>query len=76
MGFIIEGLVITILGSVLHFTYEWTGQNKFVAYFAAVNESTWEHIKLALSSIFFCTLFDVWFWAVIRIIGLQKVFLF
>lgn len=59
--FIIEGLVTTILGSVLHFTYEWTGQNKFVAYFAAVNESTWEHIKLALSSIFFCTLFDVWF---------------
>ena len=28
------------------------GKNKFVAYFAAVNESTWEHIKLALSSIF------------------------
>lgn len=58
--FIIEGLAITIFGSLLHFTYAWTGKNKFVATFAAVNESTWEHIKLALSGIFLCTLVDMW----------------
>lgn len=29
-------------------------------FFSAVNESTWEHIKLALSGIFVCTLADVW----------------
>lgn len=58
--FIIEGLAITIIGSLLHFTYAWTGRNKFIATFAAVNESTWEHVKLALSGIFFCTLVDMW----------------
>lgn len=58
---LIEGLVISILGSILHFTYGWSRGNKFVGIFSAVNESTWEHIKLALSSIFGCTLIDMWF---------------
>lgn len=57
---IVETLVITLVGSLLHFTYEWSGKNKFVAIFSAVNESTWEHIKLALSAIFLCTLVDIW----------------
>lgn len=58
---IVETLVITVVGSLLHFTYGWSRQNKFVAVFSAVNESTWEHIKLALSGIFVCMLGDVWF---------------
>lgn len=58
---IIETVAITLIGSLLHFTYAWTGYKKWVAVFAAVNESTWEHIKLALSGIFICTLVDVWF---------------
>lgn len=57
----IETVAISVIGSVLHFTYAWSGKNKFVAIFSAVNESTWEHIKLALSGIFCCTLADVWF---------------
>lgn len=36
----------SILGSLLHFTYQWTGENKIVAIFSSVNESTWEHLKL------------------------------
>ena len=56
---LVEGLVISILGSILHFTYGWSRGNKFVAIFSAVNESTWEHIKLALSSIFGCTLIEI-----------------
>ena len=32
-----------------HFLYEISNHNKYVALFAAVNESTWEHIKLALT---------------------------
>ena len=36
-----------ILGSLLHFLFDWTGHNKFVALIAAVNESYWEHIKIA-----------------------------
>ena len=35
-----------ILGTLLHFTYEWSNENVIVAAFSAVNESTWEHLKL------------------------------
>ena len=35
-----------ILGTLLHFTYKWSGENPFVGIFSAVNESTWEHLKL------------------------------
>ena len=58
---IIETIAITIIGCLLHFAYEWSHENKFVAVFAAVNESTWEHVKLALSGIFVCMLCDIWF---------------
>ncbi|CAB4551152.1 unannotated protein [freshwater metagenome] len=37
-----------LLGSVLHFLFDWTKHNRFVALFSAVNESYWEHIKIAI----------------------------
>lgn len=58
---IIESVAVTIIGSLFHFVYNFSGRNKFVAFFAAVNESTWEHVKLALTGLFICTLSDVWF---------------
>ncbi len=58
---IVESVAVSVIGSILHFTYELSGENKLVGIFSAVNESTWEHIKLALSGIFICTLVDVWF---------------
>ena len=36
----------SLMGTLLHFAYEWSGSSPFVAFFAAVNESTWEHLKL------------------------------
>lgn len=43
----IIGVIITIiLGTLLHFTYEWSGDNRLVGLFSSVNESTWEHLKL------------------------------
>ena len=45
-------LFIFILGVLLHFTYEWSNQNSLVGLFSAINESTWEHLKL----VFFPTL--------------------
>ena len=39
---------IVFLGSFLHFTYELSGFNQVVAAFSAVNESTWEHLKLSV----------------------------
>ena len=38
---------IFFAGSLLHFAYDWLGRNPAVAVFAAVNESVWEHLKLA-----------------------------
>ncbi len=37
---------VLILGTLLHFTYNLSGQEKIVSYFSAVNESVWEHLKL------------------------------
>ena len=31
----------------MHFTYEWSGKSALIAAFCAVNESTWEHLKLS-----------------------------
>lgn len=42
VGFIATGL----FGTLLHFVYEWSGGNRVVAAFSAINESTWEHMKL------------------------------
>lgn len=44
---IITVIICIILGILLHFTYEWSGENMIVGLFSAVNESTWEHLKLA-----------------------------
>lgn len=35
-----------VLGTILHFTFDWSGANLIVGAFSAVNESTWEHLKL------------------------------
>ena len=35
-----------ILGTILHFTYDWSNKNAIVGAFSAINESTWEHLKL------------------------------
>ena len=43
---IITVIICLILGILLHFTYEWSGENMIVGLFSAVNESTWEHLKL------------------------------
>ena len=65
MGFAVTSLV----GTVLHFLYDWLGGSVFVAPFSGVNESTWEHMKLlfwpmflyaVLQSFFFRDREDFW----------------
>lgn len=51
-------IFICLLGTFLHFLYELSNHNKFVAIFAAVNESTWEHIKICLTATFIWSLYD------------------
>ena len=42
LGFVFTG----IIGVLLHFLYDLSGNNVIVALFSAVNESIWEHMKL------------------------------
>ena len=42
VGFAFTALV----GTLLHFLYDWLGEAVWVAPFSGVNESTWEHMKL------------------------------
>ena len=42
-----SGFALTsLLGTILHFLYDWAGESPLVATFSAVNESTFEHLKL------------------------------
>ncbi len=43
---VIAFIVIGVLGTLSHFVYEWSDFNKVLGYFFAINESTWEHLKL------------------------------
>lgn len=43
----ISGIIfVTILGTLSHFFYEWSGQNPIIGLLSPVSESTWEHMKL------------------------------
>ena len=43
---IFSTILVFALGTLLHFTYNLSNQNKIVAIFSSVNESVWEHLKL------------------------------
>lgn len=40
-------IFISIAGSLLHFTFKYFNEYKPIALISAVNESTWEHLKIA-----------------------------
>ena len=59
----------SLVGTLLHFLYEWLGEALWIAPFSGVNESTWEHMKLLywpmlafalLQSLFFRDRKDFW----------------
>ena len=50
-----------ILGTLLHFTYEWSGNNLFVGSFSAVNESIWEHLKLVFYPMLIAMIIEYFF---------------
>ena len=50
-----------IFGTLLHFTYEWSGENLFVGSFSAVNESVWEHLKLVFYPMLIATIIEYFF---------------
>ena len=61
--------VTALVGTLLHFLYDWFGEAAWIAPFSSVNESTWEHMKLlfwpmlgytVLESLFFREREDFW----------------
>lgn len=45
---IIGAVFIITFGCLGHFIFEWSGHKQWAGLFFAVNESTWEHIKLSI----------------------------
>lgn len=50
-----------ILGTLLHFTFKWSNENLIIGAFSAVNESTWEHLKLLFFPMLFSTIITYFF---------------
>ena len=54
--YIFSSLFSTLLGTLLHFTYDLSNNNIFIANFSSINESTWEHLKLVFFPLLITTI--------------------
>ena len=59
MGFAVTSLV----GTILHFLYDWLGEAAWIAPFSGVNESTWEHMKLLFWPMFIYAVMQSFFFS-------------
>ena len=58
LRYIIAGIVFTsVLGTLSHFVYQWSGSHWLAGLFTPVNESTWEHMKLLFFPALFYSIF-------------------
>ncbi len=46
---LISFFIISVFGTLFHFTHDWFKKGILLHIFSAVNESTWEHMKLLLA---------------------------
>lgn len=59
----VVGFVFTaVVGTLLHFFFDWTGGSAAAALFSAVNESIWEHLKLLFYPMVLFTLAQWMYW--------------
>lgn len=56
---IFESATVSVLGTLLHFAYEWSNKNPLFAVFGAINESVWEHLKLLFWPCFIITVAEL-----------------
>ncbi|MCI8409877.1 MAG: hypothetical protein HFJ09_11510 [Lachnospiraceae bacterium] len=54
-------ILASILGTISHFFYDWSGQNYLVGLIFPKNESTWEHLKLIFFPILFVSVLEYFF---------------
>lgn len=52
---------VSVLGTLLHFVYDWTDKKIIASLFSGVNESTWEHMKLLFFPLFVFALIERFF---------------
>lgn len=63
---IIGFVFVSIVGTLAHFVYEWTGESVAAGLFCPINESSWEHLKLIFfpyliwSLVEICTIKESW----------------
>ena len=55
-------VIIFSLGTLAHFLYDLSHENKILGLFTAVNESTWEHVKIAITPTLLWSLIDGFFY--------------
>ena len=55
-------LFTAVVGTLLHFLFDWTGGSVAAALFSAVNESIWEHLKLLFYPMLLFALAEYWNW--------------
>ncbi|MBQ3347929.1 hypothetical protein IJJ37_03175 [Candidatus Saccharibacteria bacterium] len=55
-------ITIFLLGTLAHFLYDLSHENKILGLFTAVNESTWEHVKIAITPTLLWSLLDGYFY--------------
>ena len=55
-------LFTSILGTILHFLFDWTGGSVYFALFSPVNESIWEHMKLIFYPMLLFAILEYGYW--------------
>ena len=55
-------IAISAIGTLAHFLYDITGEHRAIGLFTAVNESTWEHIKIAITPSLLWALYDGYYY--------------
>ena len=53
--------VTSLVGTILHFLYDWLGEAVWIAPVSGVNESTWEHMKLLFFPMLLYAVFQSFF---------------
>ena len=62
-GWQLGGFIFTaVMGTLLHFLFDWAGGNVIVALISAVNESIWEHLKLLYYPMLAAAVIEYFFW--------------
>ena len=55
---IIGFVFVSVLGTLNHFVFKWSGNNKIIALFVPINESPWEHMKMLFFPFLIFTIFS------------------